>query len=179
MPQAQGFRLAIVEHPDEAQFDNCSPGAQLPDRMPTWVGGDERVLTVYLRKGEIAHVRYASAVKANCLHHLAIPRLAATPFKVALQSVLGAHWMVTPDRPLVLVHATQQPVCEPVFERMNIFRATGQTWAEIRRTHVRYHARSTAKLEVLAQWMEWIDDSALPAPVRRRRPQIPPASTRQ
>lgn len=167
-PEAQGFRLAIVEHPDEAPFDNCSPGAQLPDRMPTWVGGDERVLTVYLRKGEIANVRYASAVKAAFLHHMAIPRLAATPFKVALQSVMGAHWMVTPDRPLVLVHATQQPVCEPVFERMNIFRATGQTWAEIRRTQVRYHARSTAKLEVMAQWMEWIDDPALPAPVRRR-----------
>jgi len=33
---------------------------------------------------------------------------------------------------------------------------------------VRYHARSTAKLEALAEWMEWLDDPAQPAPVRRR-----------
>lgn len=167
-PRSQGFRLAVVEHPDEPGFDGCTPGAQLPDRLPEWKGGDERVLTVFLRKGEIAHLRYASAVDPRFVDHLAIPYLAATPVKVAIQSVLGVHWMVTPDRALVLVHATQQPVCEPVFERLNILRGVGETWSEIRRAAVRYHARSTAKLEVLAEWMEWIDDPALPAPVRRR-----------
>ena len=33
---------------------------------------------------------------------------------------------------------------------------------------MRYHARSTAKLEVLAEWFEWLDDPTRPAPVRRR-----------
>jgi hypothetical protein len=167
-PDLQGFRLAIAEHPGEAGFDGCTPGAALPAMLPKWEGGASRVLTVFLRKGEIAHLRYSSALRASFVNHLAIPFLAATPLKVAVQSVLGAHWMVTPDRPLTLVHATQQPVCAPLFEQLHILRNSGQTWAEIRRTPVRYHARSTAKLEVLAEWMEWLDDPAQPAPIRRR-----------
>ena len=167
-PKVQGFRLVVKEHPGEAGFDGCTPGADLPVQLPAWKGGNERILTVYLRKGEIANLRYASALRPRFVDHLAIPQLAATPVKVAIQSVLGAHWMVTPDRPLVLVHATQQPVCAPVFERLNIFRHPGATWSEIRRTQVRYHARSTAKLEVLAEWFEWLDDPTQPAPVRRR-----------
>jgi hypothetical protein len=167
-PRLQGFRLVVVEYPDEAGFDGCMPGADLPPLLPKWQGGAQRVLTVFLRKGEIAHVRYASALRPRFADHLAIPQLAATPAKVAIQSVLGAHWMITPDRPLALVHATQQPVCAPLFERLTIIRPSGQTWAEIRRAQVRFHARSTGTLEVLAEWFEWLDDLTLPAPVRRR-----------
>ena len=168
-PALEGFRLVVVEHPDEAAFDGCAPGAQLPVRLPKWEGGDARILTVFLRKGEIAHVRYSSALRPAFVNHLAIPQLTSAPAKVAIQSVLGAHWMVTPDRPLTLVHATQQPVCEPLFESLSVVRSPGQTWAELsRKTQVRYHARSTAKLEALAEWMEWLDDPAQPAPVRRR-----------
>ena len=168
-PTLDGFRLVVVEHPDEAGFDGCVPGAQLPALLPKWKGGDARVLTVFLRKGEIAHVRYSSALRPAYVNHLAIPQLTSTPAKAAIQSVLGAHWMITPDRPLTLVHATQQPVCEPLFESLTVFRKQGGTWAELsRKTLVRYHARSTAKLEVLADWMEWLDDPAQPAPVRRR-----------
>lgn len=166
-PKRQGLRLAVVEHPDElAGFDGCAAGAVLPDKLPTW-NSAERVLTVYLRKGEVAQVRYASAVAHGAVNQLAIPRLAAKPARVAIQSVLGAHWMVTPDRPLTLVHATQQPVCAPVFERLAPMRAQDMTWTALGRTLVRYHARSTAQLEVLADWFEWQDDPAQPAPVRR------------
>ena len=166
-PKRQGLRLAVAEHPDElAGFDGCAVGASLPDRLPTW-NSAERMLTVFLRKGEVAQVRYASALEPAAINQLAIPRLASTPAKVAIQSVLGAHWMVTPDRPLTLVHVTQQPVCEPLFEALNPLRGQDQTWVEIRRSRVRYHARSTAQLEVVAEWFEWTDDPSLPAPVRR------------
>jgi hypothetical protein len=166
-PKLQGLRLAVVEHPDElGGFDGCAVGAALPDRLPTW-NSAERVLTVFLRKGEVAQVRYASAVAPAAMHQLAIPQLAKNRARVAIQSALGAHWMVTPDRPLTLVHATQQPVCAPVFEQLGPARAEGMTWVELRRAFVRYHARSTAQLEVLADWFEWQDDPALPAPVRR------------
>jgi len=175
-PKRQGLRLAVAEHPDElGGFDGCAVGATLPDRLPRW-NGAERVLTVFLRKGEVAEVRYASALEPTAIHQLAVPRLAATPAKVAIQSVLGAHWMVTPDRSLTLVHATQQPVCEPLFEKLYLLRGADQTWAEIRRSPVRFHARSTAQLEVVASWFEWSDDPSLPAPVRRafsaRLPQV-------
>ncbi len=168
-PKRQGFRLVIAEYPDEARFDGCLPGAQLPVLLPKWEGGNARVLTVFLRKGETAPLRYSSALRPAFVNHLAIPRLAATPLRVAIQSVLGAHWMVTPERLLTLVHATQHPVCAPLFESLGVSRSRGQTWAELsRKTQVQYHARSTAKLEVLAEWMEWLDDPAQPAPIRRR-----------
>ena len=175
-PKRQGLRLAVVEHPDELTgFDGCAPGATLPDRLPTWNGAD-RVLTVFLRKGEVAHVRYSSALAPSAVNQLAVPRLAATPALVAIQSVLGAHWMVTPDRLLTLVHATQQPVCAPEFELLHPIRQADATWVELRRSLVRFHARSTAQLEVLGTWYEWNDDPAQPAPVRRafsaRLPQV-------
>ena len=166
-PKRQGLRLAVAEHPDElAAFDGCAVGATLPDRLPTW-NSAERVLTVFLRKGEVAQVHYSSALEPKAVNQIAVPTLAATPAKVAIQSVLGANWMVTPDRPLTMVHATQQPVCEPVFEHLIPNRMPDQTWAELRRCFVRFHARSTAQLEVLADWFEWTDDPTLPAPVRR------------
>ena len=156
-PKRQGLRLAVAEHPDELTgFDGCAVGTSLPDRLPTWTSA-ERMLTVFLRKGEVAQVRYASALEPAAINQLAIPRLASTPAKVAIQSVLGAHWMVTPDRPLTLVHVTQQPVCESLFEALNPLRGQDQTWVEIRRSRVRYHARSTAQLEVVAEWFEWTE----------------------
>jgi hypothetical protein len=166
-PKRQGLRLVVAEHPGELTgFDGCAVGATLPDLLPKWHSA-ERELTVFLRKGEVATIRYASALEPSAVNQLAVPRLAATPAKVAIQSVLGAHWMITPDRPLTLVHATQQPVCEPLFEMLNPVRGPDQTWVEIRRSLVKFHARSTAQLEVVADWFEWSDDPSLPAPVRR------------
>jgi hypothetical protein len=166
-PRVRGFRLAIVEHPDELGLNVCAPGAALPPLLPKW-NREERLLTIFLRKGEVAPVRYSCAVGREYVEHLALPRLTGAPNNLALQARLGLNWTMTPDRTLVLVHATQQPVCEPVFERLVVSREAERTWAELRPAPVRYHARSTAKLEVLAEWMEWVDDPTQPAPVRRR-----------
>jgi hypothetical protein len=166
-PDLQGFRIKVVEHPDELALDPCVPKTVLPVRVPKWESAD-RVLTVYLRKGEVAPVRYATTLRPNFINHMAIPRLVPNPLMVAIQSMLGAHWMVTPDRPLTLVHATQTPICAPLFEQLHLSRGEGATWVDMIRTRLQMHARTTGKVEVLAEWMEWIDDPSLPMPIRRR-----------
>ncbi|MGB3429858.1 MAG: hypothetical protein WBA53_16970 [Burkholderiaceae bacterium] len=166
-PDVQGFRIRAVEHPDELALDPCVPKTVLPVRVPKWDSAD-RVLTVYLRKGEVAPVRYAATLRPNFIHHMAIPRLVPSPLMVAIQSILGAHWMVTPDRPLTLVHATQTPICAPRFEQLHLTRTEGATWVDMLRTRVQLHARTTGKVEVMAEWMEWIDDPSLPMPIRRK-----------
>lgn len=187
-PNVHGFRLEVYEHPDELGMDCCETGARLPNQRPKW-DRNAHLLVVYLRKGEVANVRYSSCVREpirpedpDYMSHLAIPWLHPARRRARTRiedlSELGVHWMVTPDRPLTLVHAVQQPVCAPVFEKITPVRESDQTWVELsveneardaaEATVVRYHARSTAKLEVLAVWMEWIDDPRKPWPVRRR-----------
>ena len=94
--------------------------AELPPRLPEWDGGRRRLL-VFLRKGEVAPVRYASVLNEAFREHLALPAWVAeqqggeAADHAVEQASVGCHWMLTPDRPMTLVHATQKPICKPLF----------------------------------------------------------------
>ena len=74
--------------------------------------------------------------------------------------------MITPYRALVLVHATQQPVCTPVLQKVSAPRSAGQTYTDLD-GGVRLHGASTGKFEVVAEWHEWFDDPQQPRPLRK------------
>ncbi len=160
-PDIDGFRIAMAELPEAIDAVPCVDAIDPNRAVPTWSGGD-RVLTIYLRKGEIAPVRYASAVRLDMMTHMALPAWTANAYAgiwTAILAICGSNWMMTPDRTLTLVHATQHPVCEPTFRNISVRRPEGATFADFgRETFVRYHARSTGQLEVLGEWMEWVDD---------------------
>jgi hypothetical protein len=170
-PKIRGFRIAVKEAREEidaaAFIDTYDPVKSVPE----W-DRETRTLTIYLRKGEIAPVRYACAVNPAMVDHLALPEWtgsAAAAKRAAILALLGSHWMITPDRTMTLVHATQHPVCPPTFDNLSQERPEGATYADFaRETMVRYHARSTSQLEVLAEWMEWQDDEGSDKPVRRK-----------
>ena len=83
-----------------------------------------------------------------------------------MAAVLGNCWMLTPYRPLVLVHATQQPVCEPVLLLTDeLQREPGAPFADLQ-ARVRLHGPTTGKIEIEADWQEWQDDVAKPRPER-------------
>ncbi|MDP3295838.1 MAG: hypothetical protein Q8M37_14025 [Nevskia sp.] len=173
-PEVQGCRIAIVEQPEELAIDPCDVHAELPPRLPEW-DGERRLLRVFLRKGEVAPVRYASVLNERFREHLALPSWiteqqgAAAADLAVEQASVGCHWMLTPDRLMTLVHATQKPICKPVFEGLDIVREPGLTYADLAgRTQVRLHGRSTGKLEVLGEWIEWIDNGP-GTPLGRRR----------
>ena len=173
-PQVQGCRIAILEQREELAIDACSVNASLRPKLPEW-DHDQRLLRVFLRKGEVAPVRYASVLNPHFRRHLALPswvqehRNKDAALLALEQAYAGCHWMLTPDRLLTLVHATQRPICAPLFENLDVVRKAGDTYADLAgKTLVRLHGRTTGKLEVLGDWMEWIDNGPGTSLVRRR-----------
>jgi len=79
----------------------------------------------------------------------------------------GRHWMITPARRLVLIHAVQQPVLTPqwVLLRGNPQRGAGQTAISLEGT-LAIHRASTDKFDLHAEWMEPIDQGVMKADPR-------------
>jgi hypothetical protein len=140
------------------------------DLRPEWDAG-ARVLTVYLPKAEVAEVPYASFLGPDDLAVMGIwdwleqasPGNLDLLRRIALD---GRHWMITPRRTLVLVHAVQQPLRPPAFGGPTPQRGLGQTFATLQDT-LQVHGKSTAKLDLRAEWSEWVDAPAEPEPRRR------------
>lgn len=73
----------------------------------------------------------------------------------------GTHWMVTPSREIVLVHAVQQPLIAPAFSKLSATRGLGQTSAELL-DRFPISGKSTIKLDIEAKWEEPVDALAKP-----------------
>ncbi len=165
-PDARGLRLHVVERGAALDASVCAE-AFADDGAPSW-DAQARVLTVFLAKGRIARVRYASVPRKDTLDHFGVLdwiENAAQRDNAWRYALAGSHWMIAPHRDLTLTHATQQPVCAPQFLLIATSRAMGATNARLR-TQVRLHGPSTGQVEVLGEWSEWIDDLAEPAPRR-------------
>ncbi|WP_199555939.1 hypothetical protein [Sandaracinobacteroides hominis] len=168
-PDSFGFRLILVERkaaigslPCNEQFD--SPG------RPKW-DEDARTLTLFVSKGRIVRLNFASFVAPREIGKFGIPMwttdAGGREFATRM-AVLGCNWLVTPFRPLVLVHATQQPVCEPELIKLHAGRQPGWQHAELKSV-VDLHGPSSGKFEIEAVWSEWVDDISRPRPERVER----------
>jgi hypothetical protein len=165
----QSLRIALHDQPAEVDSPACDV-AHTPADPPKWDAGD-RTLHLFLPQGRIARLRYASFVHDLYLGHLGLPQWVNPPAaadQVRTEALSGANWMLTPFRRLVLVHATQQPVCKPVLAAAWPDRPAGATYADLIGGHpnIALHGPSTGKFEVLAQWQEWVDDPARDDPAR-------------
>ncbi|WP_299848344.1 hypothetical protein [uncultured Roseovarius sp.] len=166
-PGSQGFRLVLAER-EEADNDLPCKVTFANDGRPDWDEGN-RVLTLFLAKGQILRLRYSSFVHADFLHHFGIPRWAKS--KTAAETCMkaaakGTNWLMTPYRSLTMVHATQQPVCQPELIKMTPARGVGDHNVRLNCRVVRLHGPSTGKFEVEARWKEWVDDINKPEPER-------------
>lgn len=153
---------------------------------PTFVENDtERVLTVHLPKGEVVTVAMSCFLTDDDTTHP--PRMLSTmkiwswitevnPTNLAflLQLALdGGHWMLTPPRPLTLVHAVQQPLIEPQFQNLTGTKFLGSTIA-ILLDEYPISGKSTTKVDMQADWQEPVDDlSDNPQPVILRGSMTP------
>ncbi len=167
-PDAQPFRLRIVERPGTMEGDSCDETFS-HDGVPTWDAA-RRELTVYLAKAQVATVRYGS-------HFGKDPNDGSDDLqKMGMWSWLGhkpdlegpiragLHWMFTPWRELRLVHAVQQPLCEPTIPKMAATKPTvGSTYALLTGKFM-LSAISTGKVELLAVWDEYVDNLAESGP---------------
>ncbi|MDP9440616.1 MAG: hypothetical protein M3P34_00215, partial [Actinomycetota bacterium] len=117
----------------------------------------KRSLTVSLGKAETAVVRY-SCYPGDALDHMAVWRRWLQPLEdPALRDlvVTGGHWMVSPFRELVLVHAVQQPLCPPNV-RLRSSRRPGATYTDLR-GRIMLSVKSTGQIDLHASWTDPID----------------------
>ncbi|HBO79268.1 MAG TPA: hypothetical protein DD502_14070, partial [Cupriavidus sp.] len=160
-PDTRGLRIVLAERVGLLADPPCQV-TYPDDGTPRW-DADARTLTFFLPKGQIARLTYASFVHPDLIGTFGLPDWVDTAAEKALlqqMALTGAAWMLTPYRPLVLVHATQQPVCTPEFlTELGKARSPGDRFAKLG-ARVRVHGPSTGKLELQATWTEWIDDPA-------------------
>lgn len=169
-PDTTGLRIVMAERTPAPQVNDstCEEEPVTAADRPKW-DADKRVLTLFVRKGHIARLRYASLLDHHFLSHMGLPlwsNSGAEFQKIARRALMGLHWMVTPQRELTLVHATQQPVCTPRLQAVGVQRQPGDTFADLQ-ARVQLHGPSTGKFEVEAEWDEWLDDLNQPGPVHR------------
>lgn len=166
-PDAKGLRVALAERPMTLDDLPCAESFA-DDGPPTW-DEDERVLTLFVPKGRIVRLVYSSFVHPDFLTSFGVARWPASASErhfVMGMAGAGCHWMLTPYRPLMLVHATQQPVCQPELLKMSVQRQPGAHDALLICRSVRLHGPSTGKFEIEADWEEWVDDLEKTGPER-------------
>jgi hypothetical protein len=161
-PDPRPFRLALDE------------GSGPPTSVEN---AAERVLTVHLPKAEIVTVAMSCYLTDDDTTHP--PKMLSTmkiwswiieanPANLAdLQQLAldGGHWMLTPPRPLTLVHAVQQPLIEPQFQNLTNRKLLGGTIALLLDEYP-ISGKSTIKVDMQADWREPLDDlSDNPQPV--------------
>lgn len=120
-PNNRPFRISLVEGSGPPSFDAA-----------------QRVLTVELRKANQATLRLSSYLDKADLDLVGAWQggLLDAPADFKLQqatdqAVAGQSWTLTPFRELKLVHAVQQPLGEPKFQRLKVGRQLGDTFAQI------------------------------------------------
>lgn len=129
----RGFRFALAD-----------PAPDQTDLRPHWDPA-ERLLTVYLAKGETRTVPLTSYLNRADLKLMGvwqwlreyIERITGTNPQpnylrrdadqiahVLQRAVEGGHWMLTPPHLLTLVHAVQQPIGRPEFTALGVHHST-------------------------------------------------------
>lgn len=134
-------------------------------KLPEW-NESERVLTIFLPKGDVLRCRYASVFGKKTLKLLGAwswieelnpPKLS----ELAMMAQFGRLWMLTPYRILELVHATQQPLGLPKFDSLGVRKYLGHTYATLA-DKLLLSCKSTARVEVRAEWEEPVDPLSKP-----------------
>ncbi len=166
-PDSTGCRLILAER--EAAITSLPCNEEFPDDgAPVW-DEEARTLTFFVPKGRVVRLVYASFADPDFIKGFGIPQwtdAGANRNFVYRTAMLGANWLITPFRDLVLVHATQAPVCEPEFVLMTPNRQLGSHDTKLFTRGIRLHGPSTGKFEIEAEWSEWVDDLAKPGPER-------------
>ena len=160
-PNASAFRIKLTENPPAG----ADHSLELQDYPGT------RELTVKLPKAEVVRVRLGSCLVSTPTILSKKPmgpwlwaNEGAVPAGFDDEVLAGEHWMITPWRDLLLVHAVRQPLVVPdAVDGVQIDRELGQTFASLSTT-VKLDAKSTDNLTIKARWFEFIDNPEQKAP---------------
>ena len=173
-PVALPFRIVLAERAGQMPGVGAPPEQACQEVFtetgaPVW-DTVQRTLTLFLGKADTARILYSTYPDKGDVDLLAMWRWlvgASNEAQLRALAEAGSHWMLSPYRELDLVHAVQQPLCEPRIARLEAHKdAVGATHAFLRNARWLLSAKSTGKVDVQAHWTEWLDDVATPAPVQ-------------
>jgi hypothetical protein len=152
-PQRTSFQLRVEAGTGAPVFSGgllrlfLPPGEQLTVQISShFAPGQETLMGIWRWIVEEAHTN---------------PQVNLSQFQALVGA--GRHWMLTPFREIVLVHATQQPVHTPqwVYLVVGPQRTFGQTGAALTGM-IDIHRPSTQKLDLAAVWIDPIDEGPWP-----------------
>jgi hypothetical protein len=144
--------------PDAAPFKLVLKGGAMGFALPP----DPAEVTV--PRGERLIVKYASVI---------VPPGSATPGELDLMarwnSMTAAgravtqahgfqHWMMSPGRTMVFVHAVEKPIQQPVIVQLSHGKSPGDTFITFRNGQVALHSPSTGELALRARFDDYVDD---------------------
>ncbi|MGH8158950.1 MAG: hypothetical protein ACREPQ_12585 [Rhodanobacter sp.] len=167
----RGIRLALAE-----------PTAS-SSQLPTW-DPDERVLTVFLAKGQLQVIPISSYVGVDDLKQMGVwqwlreyvEQLAVTSPQpdpldpgtavdrmahVLQRAVEGGHWMLTPPHLVTQVHAVQQPIGTPAFAALQVNHQTSPYTVELQTAPIASRADPTELAPITAWRMPGATDAYL------------------
>ena len=150
-PEFHPFRIRLAEGSADPGWDASS-----------------RVLTVYLPKAGVAQFRISSYMPEEKIDILGLWNwIGEAQRKGIVDPILlnrlknfvlqGRHWMLTPFREILLIHAVQQPLGTPEFTALEPVKYLGGTFANLSGV-VTLDGKSTVKMDMMACWDERRDN---------------------
>jgi hypothetical protein len=151
-PEFQPFRIRLVG------ITSGSPAA------PVWEPAPKRLLTVELLPAAKQTVLFNSFLHPDDLARKGVWGWISDPAPsnlatLAADAAAGRHWMETPYRALVLVHAVQQPLAIPELDTLATTKLLHETSVTLEGSVI-IHRASTGKIDLFAQWNDPLDDPA-------------------
>lgn len=129
-------------------------------------------IVIRLPPATILPLRFSSLIKRNDLGKMAIWNLMSAEKQAEQESLAldGQHWMITPRRSLVAVHAVEKPLRAAKFTALavNPVRKRGETFVFLNGT-IDNHSRSTGQLDIEASWIDPVDRLTEPRPSEESR----------
>jgi hypothetical protein len=157
-PDARCFRLHLAERKGVMEGTSCGESFADDETQKAQWDADARVLSIFLAKAEKVTLRYSSYLRLGNEDLFAVWDWLKNKKYLEIYLHAGCLWMITPHRKLELVHAVQQPLCDPELRPDVSAKKTkmGQTQVNIT-GNARLNAWSTEKIDLFAKWDEWDD----------------------
>ncbi|HEX2042777.1 MAG TPA: hypothetical protein VHF24_09080 [Acidimicrobiales bacterium] len=163
-PKFNPFVLRLEELPGTVQSGQCSE-TPMGTAALEWTTRN-RVLHARLGKGEVRVVRYSSYPDGTRFQHMGAwqrwVKGAPNEGPLTALAAAGGHWMISPFRKLILVHAVARPLCPPTL-RLQSGREPGETFARIS-GRAFLSVKSTAYIDLHANWTDPVDSLSDLAP---------------
>lgn len=159
-----GLPIPFSQEPTKIPFADSNFSLKITEG-PNKISWNERtrLLTIYIPKAAVFKINLSSYLYQKDLELMGIwgwlqeQNLSLTTLNTLRNNALdGKMWMMTPFREITLVHAVQQPLITPQFQKLTAEKDLNASFVTLKDTFM-IDGKSTSKLEVVAEWKELKD----------------------